>query len=481
MKRLAKLAARGAGASLALALAVVALRGCSSGEDDAAEPTDAGAEETSLDAPAEAKPSDAPVSDGFAGSGGSDGNVDCPGPIPDDVPTGWVKVPVAACWYDLYGPPDASLLPKGLKWQECSDLGPSTYTCRELVVDWQDEAGTPVGGIPYATVLPNGEVLLQVRKLLTRFLGGMKQAAAFDLIVEADGPVRQAFYSSWNSYQYPAFVLIRTGISATTTGWQILQNQVGKTVGNLVLGGKNDALTLPVLHAFNEGDLSSGALRPGSAFYALSGSHLDVYRWDGEHVGMIYQGLDISNPIWIGDTLLWSAQSTAISQIWTWTEKDGAHELISFGNDLTRGVANAFTDGTDLVWLQGEDRTGPEGFYPTRSVMSAKFSSDPGAIKPVRLRSWPDPSVWGGYTPDAVGCGYAALAYNPAVMNEKLMIVRLADGVSWILDSPPDRHWTWGKPVAVTCDEVFTTWGKPSITNLRRIRLSSLGPGIPPD
>ena len=150
MKRLAKLAARGAGASLALALAVVALRGCSSGEDDAAEPTDAGAEETSLDAPAEAKPSDAPVSDGFAGSGGSDGNVDCPGPIPDDVPTGWVKVPVAACWYDLYGPPDASLLPKGLKWQECSDLGPSTYTCRELVVDWQDEAGTPVGGIPYA-------------------------------------------------------------------------------------------------------------------------------------------------------------------------------------------------------------------------------------------------------------------------------------------------------------------------------------------
>ena len=210
--------------------------------------------------------------------------MDCPGPIPDDVPTGWVKVPVAACWYDLYGPPDASLLPKGLKWQECSDLGPSTYTCRELVVDWQDEAGTPVGGIPYATVLPNGEVLLQVRKLLTRFLGGMKQAAAFDLIVEADGPVRQAFYSSWNSYQYPAFVLIRTGISATTTGWQILQNQVGKTVGNLVLGGKNDALTLPVLHAFNEGDLSSGALRPGSAFYALSGSHLDVYRWDGSNL-----------------------------------------------------------------------------------------------------------------------------------------------------------------------------------------------------
>ena len=481
MRTVAHLAARGAGASLALALAVASLRGCSS-SDDAAESDDAGAFEASHEAPVEWKLPDAPQSDGYAGSGGGGGDgkvVDCPGPIPNDVPKGWVKHAVAACWYDLYAPPDPSLLPEGLKWQECTDLGPSTYTCRELVVDWQDEASDPVGGIPYATVLPNGEVLLQVRKLMTRFVDGKKQAASFDLVVEADGPVRQAFYQPWYDYGDAPFSLVRGGVSASKVGYRAQGFSGGTLLGSAVIAGPNDALALPTLHTFNKDDPDTAGVRPGEKFYALTSGKLNVYRWSGEHVGMIYQGLDISNPIWIDDALLWTADSTAISQIWTWAEQDGSHELISFGNDLTRGVANAFTDGTDLVWLQGEDRTGPDGFYPTRSIMTAKLSTDPSSIQPVRLRSWPDPSIWGGYTPDAVGCSYAALAFNPAVLNEKLMIIRLADGVSWILDSPPDRHWTWGKPIAVTCDEVFAMVGLSK--QLRRIRLSSLGPGIPPD
>ena len=464
---------------MALALAVAGLRGCSS-SDDAADSHDAGAFEASHDAPVEWKLPDSTAFDGYAGSSSGDSKVaDCPGPIPDDVPTGWVKVPVAACWYDLYAPPDPSPLPEGLKWQESTDLGPSTYTCRELVVDWQDEAGTPLGGIPYATILPSGEVLLQVRKVMNRFVGGKKQAATLDLVVEADGPVRQAFYQPWFEYSNPPFSLFRGGITASKVGWRVQGISNGTLQGSVVLAGDNDALTLPTLHIFQKDDPSAGTPRPGGNFYALTGARVDVYRWNEEHVGMIYQGLDISNPVWIDDALLWTADSTAISQIWTWTEQDGSRELISFGNDLTRGVANAFTDGTDLVWLQGEERSDPDGFYPKRSIMTAKFSTDPSAIQPVRLRSWPAPGIWGGYAPDAVACGYAALAFNPAVLEEKLMIVRLADGVSWILDSPPDRHWTWGKPVAVTCDEVFAMVGLSN--QLRRIRLSSLGPGIPPD
>jgi len=132
----------------------------------------------------------------------------------------------------------------------------------------------------------------------------------------------------------------------------------------------------------------------------------------------------MTNPVWIGDALLWSAESVPVSQIWTWTESAGPKPLVSFANDLTRGAANVFTDGVDLVWLQGEERDPKVSeFYPKRSVMTAKFTTDAIALKPVRVRSWPDEFIWGNDTPNAVGCGYAALRAPSTPGDLQLVII----------------------------------------------------------
>ncbi|MEO8800807.1 MAG: hypothetical protein ABI551_23150 [Polyangiaceae bacterium] len=105
--------------------------------------------------------------------------------------------------------------------------------------------------------------------------------------------------------------------------------------------------------------------------------------------------------------------------------------------------------------------------------MTSPFTTDPSKLAPRRLRS----AVPKGFETSQikVGCGYAARA-NGA----NLRIVHLSDGTSWVL--PNNSPWSWVNPLAVTCDEVFVTVGIGSgSTNIARVRLASLGPGIPPD
>ena len=82
-----------------------------------------------------------------------------------------------------------------------------------------------------------------------------------------------------------------------------------------------------------------------------------------------------------------------------------------------------------------------------------------------------------------VGCGYAARApgLGPP-LNNALFIVRLSDGVSWMLPgihAPGMEH--WGQPLAITCDELFASMATDTTVRILRIRLDSLGPGTPPD
>jgi len=132
-----------------------------------------------------------------------------------------------------------------------------------------------------------------------------------------------------------------------------------------------------------------------------------------------------------------------------------------------------------MVWISGE---GGAPWYPTRSVMTSPFTTDPAALKPRRLRSWiPREITTLALTPVAVGCGHAAFAHIPEDLVEQILVVRLADGQSWILHHPDDRRWFYGAPVAISCDELFAAVRVKNGDRLRRIRLDSLGPGIPPD
>lgn len=112
----------------------------------------------------------------------------------------------------------------------------------------------------------------------------------------------------------------------------------------------------------------------------------------------------------------------------------------------------------------------------TRPPSPTEASSSGAAFAPRRVRSAP-----GGVTlaPAVVGCGYTAQRQNDFVR-----VVRLADGASWELSSSGNASAIgWDRPIALTCDELFlgaAIAGTPKRT-IARIKLDSLGPGIPAD
>lgn len=161
------------------------------------------------------------------------------------------------------------------------------------------------------------------------------------------------------------------------------------------------------------------------------------------------------------------------------------HALVRWYGDTNKGAYNVGTDGKDLVWTLGEDHPSTGGTYAKRSIWTSPFTTDPKKLVPKRLRSDPEIAFDVNF---AVGCGYAAHKLQPP---DGMLIVRLSDGVSWLLPNnltaSDKTGWHWLKAIGVTCDEVFATVaaidspGAKLLNTIARIRLDSLGPGLPPD
>jgi len=214
-----------------------------------------------------------------------------------------------------------------------------------------------------------------------------------------------------------------------------------------------------------------------------------VFKWDGTDMGVAaYATVAYSPPQWVGDTLLFALQSSPNYRVVRWTEHDGTKILVGadFGQDDLRGAANPGSDGKDLVWLQGEGRDDNSAAYSTRWVMTSKFTTNPSEIHPRRLTRLPKGVISSGSLLPPVGCGYAAFRYDsgyPSSDDTGLLVVRLSDGVSWLLPSVSVKYGDgWFPAIAITCDEVFARYSGAGahLETIRRVRLDSLGPGIPP-
>ncbi|MCA9623373.1 MAG: hypothetical protein KC731_30340, partial [Myxococcales bacterium] len=114
-------------------------------------------------------------------------------------------------------------------------------------------------------------------------------------------------------------------------------------------------------------------------------------------------------------------------------------------------------------------------------IMAAPFTSDPSALSPKRLRSWPSNRLLP--RPVSVGCGYVAYGYSPG----HTLIVRIEDGVSWELPStnctPPNfaGDWCFEQVFGITCDHVYVRGGIGVSAKITRAAIAALGPGTPPD
>jgi hypothetical protein len=473
---------------------VVLVRGCSSPARDT--PPDGGRDAGSSQDARSDTPSDrdagVPMTDAAdaAEDEPESDATSCPGTdVPSDLANGWEPYSVFGCRYGFYVPKALEHLPAPLKWEECTDVGPDPYTCRQLTVDWPTIEPEYVGGIPAATREADGRVVLQLRRIQSYLdTAQKKRIDMLAMVAEADGPVRQAIWGKGLAAQGAGASITQSSVSSGRSTWYLQERGASaEFVRWAAIGGRDTDLRPQLL--FDRDltiDPAGGATAvTGASLWAERTRQLRVHGWDGVDHGTVWSGgADLGAVRWSGDTLLWSAESAASSELWSFNLASGAQKLVSFGADVTRGAGNLATDGEVLVWLQGEGRTGDAGggrTYPTRSVMVAPFETAPENLRPRRLRSWLPPSIATGLAPAAVGCGFAAFSHVPRELTEELFIVRLSDGVAWILRSPADRHWVWGYPVAVTCTEVFVTWGRLGINHLRRLRLDSLGAGMPAD
>lgn len=115
--------------------------------------------------------------------------------------------------------------------------------------------------------------------------------------------------------------------------------------------------------------------------------------------------------------------------------------------------------------------------------MTAPFTTDPAVRKAKEKRLRSDPGQL-GVAPFGVGCGYASrVVHDAGTDTMDLLVVRLSDGVSWIVKSPPiSTEVQLMNALGTSCGEVFAQVQFPDEANaIVRMPLSSLGPAIPPD
>jgi hypothetical protein len=189
----------------------------------------------------------------------------------------------------------------------------------------------------------------------------------------------------------------------------------------------------------------------------------------------------------VGEAIFWEVGGLTYRGVMAWTEAAGQRSLIRYPGDYTQGAGNFGTDGVDLVWTYGQGKGPSDWNYPTREIMTAPFTTDPETVKATARRLRSDLGRI-GIEPFGVGCGFAGRTFEVdadagSAASLDLLIVRLSDGVSWIVDAPPiSTGVAFMSALGFTCEEVFAKvqFADDAVT-IVRIRLDSLGSGIPPD
>ncbi len=394
-------------------------------------------------------------------------------------PDGWVGYTDWQCnGCRLYVPASKASLPPPIAWEKCG-ASPGGIDCQSMVIDWtKDELAVAPG---LFDVSSQGPVLSVQRNSLDAVPPYITHVVA-----DADGPVRSAIYAMKTTtaastgcfaYRYAInegkFVFLVLGHDAYGK-WANSPHQGA-------IGGPIDEAAPHVLADFGEAD--SWACSSARIYRVTPGFELLAYNWNmsGEQLvgsqASDPEGLQFKQLVPHGEALFWTSSNLYATGINSWTTKDGSKPLIRFVGDATRGAGNLGTDGTTLVWSYGEGKQ-PNDFtvtYPKRSVMTAAFTTDPGQIAATRLRS--DPNIYVNGAPFQVACGRAAHGGS----KQPVLIVRLADGVSWQLPPATPPTFDADAVLGLTCDHVYLYGQFGGRYNIARIRLDSLGPGIPPD
>jgi hypothetical protein len=448
---------------VALGLGVVAARGCSSGSEGTrlAGAPSAVPQETGPDSPSEA-------------SALADASLCLMSPTPAAVPAGWVRWSAYDPCCGFYVPASAAVLPPPIQWVQCDGAAAAGLSCRQMSANWigSTNARFPFGLSVVSWVRPDGAVILGAERDID--LGG-GEIGAFVMIAEADGPVHQALL--WTLPKRCSALV--ESIQDEKTVYVVYENNTD--IGGGAFGGDISDLYPTSVWRFR--DTVAHEYSAGLAG-VIDDATMTLYGWAPQLSpvailrGSVDRGLLDNHVFASGRAIFWSASTLADQEEHVWMPGAGSARLLGFGSDSSQGAGDLGTDGRDLVWLYGSGRAGPAGAFPKVSIMTAPFATDARDVQDRRLRS--ELSSGFGVVPFKVGCGFAARALASGIR-----VVRLSDGVSWMLPAGGTLAWQWEEPVAVTCTELFAkvavSHGGVATTGYARVRLDSLGAGIPPD
>jgi hypothetical protein len=319
---------------------------------------------------------------------------------------------------------------------------------------------------PLVVAAPAAQETDTVTLAVSRAVGGGWES----LIADTDGPVRLAIFQAGACRLQP---------SGMDGSWYAFGVHLGAS-GGAFSGALTSFPTQLAINSQMPMALTIG--QPG----ALDLKTMLLHSWDSPATPIsVHAAADtgfLENfAVFSGSTLFWNASRACVSKFKVWTSAGGTADFLSFGDtNSTEGVGDIGTDGTDIVWTYGSGGCDPQTLlYNTVSIMTSPFSTTASGLQPRRLRSEIPNGL--GVSPFVVDCGYAARQTSQGIR-----LVRLSDGVSWLLAADPSTPWEWEIPIALTCTELFAQVlvhndGGLGSTQYTRVRLDSLGPGTPPD
>lgn len=383
-----------------------------------------------------------------------------PDPIrPADLPEGWELERKYDKRCNFYVPTRRELLPEPLRWEPCPMVPELAGVSCQLL------AGSPVVESAWAT--PD-RLLLTVR----RRASSVARSSHF-LVAEADGPIRTAILDMNES---PCHAAISSVFGGRYTV-QIIENS-SENGGGAFGSGVDDLAPKVALHLDPVVPHSVYA-GPFSILDLNKGFRIEQYAWmDGSSLPELWSpakdnGLQQGPFTYASDALFWAADNGTYAKVNVYTSAAGVRPFLSAGLVVDHGLSDLGTDERDLVWIEARGRVDSSKPYDTYDIMTSSYVSDPAKLAPRRIRSGDGPGL--GIEPFVVGCGYAARS-NGLITR----LVRLSDGRSWVLSA--GAQWSWSSPLALTCTELFIRVGvgKPE-TSYARVRIDSLGPGLPAD
>lgn len=416
--------------------------------------------------------------------------------LPPGVPVGWALYTDYDPSCRFYYPTDKKYLPEPATWEPCSTRtgdagisGPSGIDCRVMAIPWKGIQGGP-GTLTIRSVdVQDGRALM----LVDRVMG----TSGFQLVAEADGPVRNGLFNSG--------VCLTSGRAEARFGNVIQRvfdaDTASTTAAGGAIGGPIDTLKPRVYFpkGHKPSTLYSQDYAVGRNYFIEMAVPDKVYTFaTGELVATLSPTGDDADLFYSryhfqGDEMFWVANSSIRSKVKLWTKADGVRTLLDHGTDLTRVIAGFSTDGVDMVWLEGVGRTNTNVLsFDAYEHWTAKYSTDSATLNATKRRLRSEMAGSYGYY-YAVGCGYAAIhVYGPYEPGEQhwgrggFRLIRLSDGVSWLVTDDSvekSKQLAFDAPLAVTCDEVFLRGFSNTFKNQEvvRIRIDSLGPGIPAD